>query len=236
MILFSWINRYHSLYDWAQGPLVWAAFIIFFVGSGFQIHRLWSLTRQVPPGRWGRVSGPAMATPLPAGHGKLKKWIFRLRLSIAGTQPLLITVTIVFHALLFLVPVFLLAHGILIETAWDIHPWVFSERLSDGLTLALLASALFFLGRRIFLARVRALSAFQDYYILFLAAAPFLTGFLAYHQIFDYRLMVTLHMLAGELMLISIPFTKITHMFLFLVLRFSMNHEYRLGRGNRVWE
>lgn len=223
------------LYNLAQGPLVWVAFILFVAGSVYQVTRLLALTRKTEAHRWGRTpdGGPLSGTR-PA-DGLSRRWTARLRLSIAGTQPLTIGVTVIFHTLLFLVPLFLLAHNILVDEAWGFSLFAVREKLSDYLTLLFLACALFFLLRRMLLARVRALSSFQDYYILFLAAAPFASGFLAYHQIFDYRMVITLHMLLGELMLASIPFTKIAHMFLFFVLRYLVAHEYSLGSGRRVW-
>ena len=52
----------------------------------------------------------------------------------------------------------------------------------------------------------------SDFGILAIVTAPFLTGLLAYYQVFDARVMTILHMLAGETMLIAIPFTRLSHM------------------------
>jgi hypothetical protein len=71
---------------------------------------------------------------------------------------------------------------------------------------------------------------------LALASVPFLSGFLAYHQIFDYPTMIMIHMLSGELMLMAIPFTKLSHMIFFFFNRFYVVNEHTLGgRGKRVW-
>ena len=71
--------------------------------------------------------------------------------------------------------------------------------------------------------------------ILLIAAAPFLTGYIAYHQWFNYDTVITLHILAGEVMLISIPFTKLGHMLFFFLYRFLIGNEYSFARGEKTW-
>jgi hypothetical protein len=44
-----------------------------------------------------------------------------------------------------------------------------------------------------------------------------------------------LHMLFGELMLITIPFTKLIHMIFFFLNRFLIVNEHTLGKGSRVY-
>ena len=75
-----------------------------------------------------------------------------------------------------------------------------------------------------------------DYLVLFLTAFPFLTGFFAYHQWFDYKTVITLHMLAGEAMLIAIPFSKIGHMIYFFFVRLLIGSEFGPARGSREWK
>jgi nitrate reductase gamma subunit len=82
---------------------------------------------------------------------------------------------------------------------------------------------------------VRAITSFYDYLVLALATVPFLSGFLAFHQIFDYRTVMIVHMLSGELMLMAIPFTKLTHMIFFFLNRFLVVNEHTIGRGSRAW-
>ena len=44
-----------------------------------------------------------------------------------------------------------------------------------------------------------------------------------------------LHILSGELMLITIPFTKFGHMLFFFLYRFLIGSEYSFARGGRTW-
>ncbi len=72
--------------------------------------------------------------------------------------------------------------------------------------------------RRIVTPEVRFVTFASDFIILAIAAAPFVSGFLAYHQLFfDYKLMVALHILFGEIMLVGNPIHEIKPYAIFLV-------------------
>jgi len=66
----------------------------------------------------------------------------------------------------------------------------------------------------------RLLTDYQDYLTWALTFLPLLTGFMLLRGIgFDYMTLLTLHILSVELLLIAIPFTKLTHMFFVFVAR-----------------
>ena len=96
-------------------------------------------------------------------------------------------VSMVFHVLLFLVPLLLPAHNILFRQTFHFALPTLPEPLMDVLTLVLLAFGAFFLVRRIVFPRVRALTTVRDYLVLLLVAAPFVSAYMAYHQWLDYR-------------------------------------------------
>lgn len=235
MEFFTLLNG-SDIFDFVRGPLIWISFIVFFLGIIYQVVSFLSLTRKNTPASY--KSGPGKkAEPKKFDARAFYKAIATLKLSAAGTNPVLFFVTTIFHICLVVTPFFVLAHNVLLKTYTGLCFFSFSEKAADILTIVLLACVLFFLYRRIFVARVRAVTTFYDYVMLFLAAAPFLTGFFAYHQIMPdhYRLIVTLHILAGELMLMAVPFTKFVHMLFFFVFRFTIESEYSLGPGDRVW-
>ena len=64
-------------------------------------------------------------------------------------------------------------------------------------------------------AEVRNTSTALDYSLVVLTIAPFFTGFLAYHQIGPYKLNLILHIIFAEMLLIVIPFSKLSHIALF---------------------
>lgn len=219
------------MYDFIRGPMVWISIAIFFGGILWQVLRFLSLSRTVADPKQNRPMGLAAEVP-PPGVGGL---LHALKLSIVKTSPWTVIVSSVFHLCLVVVPLFLLGHNILIERAIGFSLFSFSEKASDLLTVLFLLCGLFFLFRRLFLPRVRIITSGTDFLMLLLATAPFITGFLAYHQLFDYRLMITTHILAGEAMLIFAPFTKFVHMVYFFAVRFTVRSEWALGSGNRNW-
>jgi len=217
--------------DFIRGQFVSIAFIIFILGLIFQLIQFFRLTKKK---EW-------LYPPLDIKREKktIGKWAAFCLASLNGTlwktDPLITVVTSVFHVFLILVPIFLLGHNILLDQSWGVSLWSLPESITDILTLAFLICAVFFLGRRLFLSRVRAITTLYDYVILLIAAAPFLTGYIAYHQWFNYETVITLHILAGEVMLISIPFTKLGHMLFFFLYRFLIGNEYSFARGEKTW-
>ena len=219
------------MYDFIRGQFVSIAFIIFILGLIFQLIQFFRLTQKkewvYPPldvKREKRTIGKWAAFCLASLNGTLWK-----------TDPLITVVTSVFHVFLILVPILLLGHNILLDQSWGLSLWSLPESITDILTLVFLICVAFFLGRRLFLSRVRAITTLYDYVILLIAAAPFLTGYIAYHQWFNYDTVITLHILAGEVMLISIPFTKLGHMLFFFLYRFLIGNEYSFARGEKTW-
>jgi len=219
--------------EFIEGPLVLISFVIFLLGVLFQIYRFFSLTREKE-----RVilnlNLKNQSSPQELGS-QVRTLIKLLKRTIFGTHPVVIVATCLFHILIFIVPLFLLAHNILFEAAWGIQLWSFCESTSDVLTLLVLLGGLFFLCRRVFLRQVRSITTSYDYLVLLIVLAPFITGFFATHQWFDYRTMIFLHVLSGEIMLIIIPFTRLGHMIFFFLYRFTIGSEYSFVRGTRTW-
>jgi hypothetical protein len=46
---------------------------------------------------------------------------------------------------------------------------------------------------------------------------------------------MALHILSGEAMLITLPFTKLGHMLFFFLYRFLIGNEYSFAKGARAW-
>lgn len=223
------------LYELARGPLVWISALIFLCGIAFRARQLFSLTRKKE-----RIFCPARPPQeerlrAPSPDEKKIERIVSFQNMLIGKNPIMAIVSFVFHSCLFLAPLFALGHSLLFYESWKITLPSLPDGLIDVLTIVLLGCTFFFLMRRMLIPRVQAISTAYDYVVLFLTAAPFLTGFFAYHQWFDYKTVITLHMLAGEAMLIAIPFSKIGHMVFFFFVRVLVGSETSLWRGNRTW-
>jgi len=105
------------------------------------------------------------------------------------------------------------------------------EIITDYLTIAVLVTALLLIVRRLTLPQVKILTKMSDYLILIISIAPFLTGFLAFHQFGNYSFWMFAHIISGELLLVVIPFTKLSHSFLFFFIRAQLGMDYGIKRG-----
>jgi nitrate reductase gamma subunit len=223
------------MYELASGPLVWISLVLFVVGLVYRTMALFRLTER-------KVPLTCTATPpkdQPVGEVSAAEREFesiaRFRNSVAGKHPIMTIVSGVFHVCLMVTPLLVMAHNLLLRRAVGVGLPSVPDGLSDFLTVVVLGCGLFFLVRRVAVPKVAAISGVSDYAVLAITVLPFLTGFLAYHQLFEYRTVITLHLLSGELMLIAMPFTKIGHMVFFFFSRLTLAGEYCLGRGTRIW-
>jgi nitrate reductase gamma subunit len=229
-----------DLEDIVRGPLFIAAWALFALGFAWRVVQYLRLTRK------GTGAAIALAPPvrpdepaLLAGRSLPGRLLLRyrrwLRGSIFGTHRVMARVSMVFHVVLFLLPLLLPAHNILFFQTFRVALPTLPEGFMDVMTLLMFAFGAFFLLRRIFIPRVRALTTVRDYLVLLLVAAPFVSAYMAYHHWLDYRTVLSAHMLIGDLVIALVPFTKLGHMPFLLLNRFFTAGEYAWKPGNRRW-
>ncbi|MFO7726721.1 MAG: nitrate reductase [Desulfonatronovibrio sp.] len=195
----------HQLYEFAAGPLLWIAWTVFILGSLARIVFLVAVTLD---------KNPVVINYFNPGYAlrSILAWSIPFLPRNSRMHPFMTIVSFSFHICVIIVPVFALGHVVLWEESFGLNIWSLPDRVTDILTLAVIFSLLFFLLRRIFLKEVRYVTFASDYAILGLVAAPFITGYAAYHGWFDPQLVITLHILSAELLLMAIPFTRLIHM------------------------
>jgi len=217
----------NDIYEFLTGPGVWAAFIIFIGGLVVRLVYLFALSKERDRVLYNHASfGWALRS--------IFHWLVPLGSVGWRTQPLFATAFFVFHLCLLGVPLFLLAHNTLWQEAFGVSLPSLPDSVADVGTVVLLVAALVLLARRIVRPEVRILSTAWDYFLLILTCAPFVTGFLAYHQVGPYKLMMILHVFLAEILLIVIPFSKLAHIVLFFFSRTSIAFE--MGRREaRTW-
>jgi len=103
------------------------------------------------------------------------------------------------------------------------------------MVIIVLVGGLTFVLRRIANPTVRFVTTASDYVLAALVLAPFATGLMAYYQVFDYQIILILHMWTGALWLAMIPFTRIVHMLFFPLTRGYMGSEFGFVRGSKDW-
>lgn len=216
-----------SLYNFVRGPLVWIAFLVFIGGSIYRIREMVLLAKKE------KVVYPYMR--LKYSLRSLFHWLIPFNSRNWRLRPVITIVTFLFHIGIVFLPIFLLAHNILIYESWGISWWTVSEGLADIMTIIVIVSCVFFFLRRIFAPEVRFVTFDSDYLLLAIAFLPFITGFLAYHQwLLPHKTMVILHMIFGSMMLISIPFTRLIHMIYLFLTRAYMGSDQGF-RHSKDW-
>jgi nitrate reductase gamma subunit len=223
-------------YDFVQGPLVWVASVAFVAGTLFHVIQFFTLTKRKAPVFLSVGTAPqATGKEIKYWWEAAAAWLHSLKKTVWRTHTSVMVMTSVFHFFLIVTPFFVLGHNILLDQSLGFGLLSLPEFTTDLFTGIVFICAAFFLYRRLFVARVRAITAGNDYLILLITVAPFLTGYLAYHQWFDYNTVIFVHILSGEVMLITIPFTKLGHMLFFFLYRFLIGGEYSFSQGTRTW-
>ncbi|RJR42420.1 MAG: hypothetical protein C4576_16105 [Desulfobacteraceae bacterium] len=214
--------------EFVTGPLLWFSFAVFFIGVAARTYLYikgldWKLDRvayrvHVRYGMEGAIRS-------------LLYWLFPLGARRWRTKPGMALLFFAFHAGLIITPLFLLAHNIVLKNRWGITWLSLPERVSDILTIMVVVSGLFLVLRRVALSEVRILTTAYDYLLLLIALCPFVTGFLASHLAPGYPFWLMAHILSGEIMLIAIPLTKLSHVILFFMSRIQIGMDFGIKRG-----
>jgi nitrate reductase gamma subunit len=202
--------------DFAEGPLFRFAFAVMVLGllrlvaiSIFELYRM----KQRTPDKTTDIGGSIVGA---------FKWLFSFVIPTKGnpeaeTRPLYMATSILFHIGLIAVPIFFLPHITLwrggIGFGWPGLP----SLVADGLTIATVATGVALVAMRVANRGSRALSKTQDWILTPLCVLVFVTGFLAAHPMnnpFGYNATRLVHVVLGDVILLSMPFTKLAHVVL----------------------
>lgn len=215
------------MYEFTRGPLVWIAFLVFVFGSGYRLFATIKLARDE------KVILPYMS--LKFGARSILHWVVPFGSRNMRIRPVFTVLSYLFHFCLIITPIFVLGHNILWKQSWGISWWTLPESMSNAMTIIVVAIGIVFVLRRIADPTVRLVTSYKDYLLLALVLAPFITGLLAYYQIFHHKTVVILHMWSGAVWLMSIPFTRISHMLFFALTRAYMGSEFGFVRNAKDW-
>ncbi len=216
------------MYELVTGPLAWIAFGIFIIGL------LYRLVWYIRGLNWqlDRVTySENVAYGIKGALRSIFYWLLPFGTHSWRFYPGFTILVFVFHICLLATPVFLTGHNVLLLERWGISLPSLPEGLTDLMTVAVMVAALFIVLRRIALPEVRNLTKPNDFLVLGITVAPFLTGFLAYHQVGGYDFWIVAHVLCGEIMLVAIPFTKLSHFLLFFLSRAQLGMDFGIKRG-----
>lgn len=216
------------MYDLLTGPMFWLSLGICLIGL------LVRLVLYFKGLNWQLDRVAYTAHPAQGFRGALRsiiKWLIPFGTHSWRRQPFMTVVFFGFHAGAVLVPLFLLAHNLFLQEKIGFSLITLNPLLADVLSWMVVAGALFLALRRIALPEVRILTTTYDYLILLISVAPFITGLLARYEVGSYTFWLLLHILCGEVLLIAIPFTKLSHIVLFFASRAQLGMDYAIKRG-----
>ena len=103
------------------------------------------------------------------------------------------------------------------------------------MSIWVILACIYFLVRRWVVPEVKQVTRLSDVLLLLIIFLTFLTGFISNHQWGPYRPLLILHVLAAELLLVAIPFSKLGHMLFFMFSRAYMGAEFGKVLKAREW-
>jgi nitrate reductase gamma subunit len=218
------------MYEFLTGPMLWASFAFFFFGLAFRV--VWyvrGLSWQLDRVAYGRHNGLAFKFALKS----IGMWLLPFGSRSWRLHPVFTLLTFTFHVCLVATPLLLQAHVLLFRQGLGLSWPVLPAGVADAMTIACITAGVLLILRRIALAEVRILTTCRDYALLAVSLAPFVTGLIARFQPADAQFWLLAHIVAGEIMLIAIPLTKLSHMVLFFCSRAQLGVDYGTKRGGQ---
>ena len=218
------------MYAFLTGPMLWLSFAIFGIGCIVRVVKYvkglnWQLDR-VPYGYRRDL----------AIRGALKSvfhWLTPYGSRSWRVKPVFATAFLFMHIGLVLVPLFLYAHVVLVRERFGLSWPTLPAGLADALTILAIAAGVFILLRRFALPEVRIITTPHDLWVMAISLAPPLTGFVAAHQAGEGSGWLLAHVITGEIWLIAIPFTKLSHVVLFFCSRAQLGVDFGVKRGGQ---
>lgn len=205
------MNPQELLY-WVRGTGLQIAAAVFVLGMSYRMLHLALLGRK-----------KSLATP------RGSEWTSGLRMmwrrsfampELSARGRFTIVVGYIFHLGFLITLLFLSQHIDLLRAVLGFGWPALPRSVIDIATILSIAAMIALLVHRFMDPVKRLLSDFQDHLTWTLAFLPLLTGFLLSRGIgFSYITLLTLHIFSVELLLIAVPFTKLTHMFSIFVAR-----------------
>ena len=206
-----------ELLNWARGPGLAYATIIMVFGLTLRVFEILSLGRP-----------KELAEVRDSGVRDGWKAIFKRSLPEPSHWKF-ITASYIFHVGLLIVIFFFIPHTQFFRDVFGIFWDGWPNYIIDFFTVLSIAAMMFTLVSRFVDPTRRILSKMSDYFAWVVTFLPLITGYMAFHRLgMDYTTMLAVHILSVELLMISLPISKLTH-----VITFSMARYYTGSNNGR---
>ena len=218
------------MYTVLTGPMLWLSFAICILGCAWRVYKYvkglnWQLDRVA----YGKYPDLAL-------KGALKSifhWLIPFASCSWQAKPVFATAFFLLHIGLVIVPLFLYAHIMIVAERFGVSWPNMPNGLADILTILSILAGVFILLRRFALSEVRIITTRHDIMIMAISLAPLVTGFVAAHQSGDGNSWLLAHIITGEIWLIAVPFTKLSHAVLFFCSRAQIGIDFGVKRGGQ---
>lgn len=216
------------MYAFLTGPMMWVTFAVFTIGCIVRVVKYvkglnWQLDRCAYSVHRGLGTMWALKS--------IGYWLLPFGSRSWREKPIMATLFFVFHIGIVFVPLFLEAHAVLLKEHLGISWPSMPTTLADGLTIAMIVAGIGLIIRRVALPEVRIITSAYDYLMLAITLAPFVTGLACRLHVPGYDGWLLAHVISGHVMLLAIPFTKLSHMVLFFCTRAQIGMDFGIKRG-----
>jgi nitrate reductase gamma subunit len=214
-----------TLLDFARGPAMQIAIIIFVLGIVWRLVGVWGL-RQKKDLSEARAKG--------AWIGGIKglfahAWPYKPFVPKVGTQYL---VGYVIHLGLFIVLFFGTPHMLFFADIVGFSWWTLPGSVITFVAVITTGALFIALAKRLTNPVQRLISNFDDYATWFVTTLPFVTGLATNANLWpDYETGLAIHLLSVWLLLIYFPFGKLMHSFWFVVSRYTTGSRFARRGG-----
>jgi nitrate reductase gamma subunit len=167
-------------------------------------------------------------------------WLFPVK-RLWTQRPIYSATSFLFHVGMIVTPLFLASHILLWRNSAGFGWPALPQGVANWLALLVIITGTgIFLGR-ILPAGARRLSKFQDFFWTLLIMTPFATGYIASNAVISprtYQEVMLVHIYAGDLIMLMIPFTKLAHCVLAPLSQLvtGIAWKFPAGAGDRVAE
>lgn len=194
-----------ELLSWVRGTGLQLATALFVLGMVYRLLHLYML------GRKKNLAAPRGTEWGPGLRAMWRRSFVLPELSARGKFTVVVGYT--FHIGLFITVLFLSQHIEMFRSVLGFGWKAMPRGVIDLAAVLTIGAMIALLVHRYMDPVKRMLSGFEDYLTWLLTFLPLITGFMLLRNIgWDYTHMLTLHLISVELLLVAIPFTKLTHM------------------------
>jgi nitrate reductase gamma subunit len=202
--------NWNDILDFARGPLFYASLLIFVGGMLYRLVRVLMLgwSRDRAPAKGSKAGGIARSYLKGILIWPFIPWVKRT----FSKNPVIYLAGGLFHLALFVVLILGTAHMLvwksLLGFGWPTLPLPIVDWMAAVGIIAMVALLIYRLTNPL----MKMLTGFAGWLSWLLVFVPMVTGYIMTHHLwFRYEILFSLHMLSVDVLLIWIPFSRISH-------------------------